>query len=46
MKFTPEEFTDMYYENQDLTIDYVYGPEYMQQKAEVIIGILQDYLSA
>ncbi len=46
MKFTPEEFTDMYYEIQDLTIDYVYGPEYMQQKAEVIIGILQDYLSA
>ena len=46
MKFTPDEFTDMYYENQDLTIDFVYGAEYMQQKAEVIISILQDYLSA
>lgn len=46
MKFTPEEFTDMYYENQDLTIDYVYGAEYMKDKAELIISILQDYLSA
>lgn len=46
MKFTPNEFTNMYYENQDLTIDFVYGADYMQQKAEVIISILQDYLSA